>query len=219
MTPVRTPNPARRPPRAPFMKKVRKARVVGRVWWTRKGGRESTAAFGKSAALNAAGWATTAAITMAARRNPEMAPWLNTMAQHVAQHPWLALTAYAGLRGAKAYGDYRLLQSDRRMYNMDPAQTLVQNAVVGRRIPFTQKRFTRRATAGTITAGSFAIDTGKQVAVKSPIIGLGALRTNPAELFYTGAGAAMNFGVLGWRAWRDARARRMLERRRNAPIL
>lgn len=179
-------------------------------WW-KEGGKQKTFNVSKSAALATAGAATSATIMWLSRRNPEMAPWLNSMAENVARHPWLALSAYVGLRGAKAYGDYLLLRNQRRMYNMDPAQTLVQNAVVGRRIPFSQRAFSPRGTASMIASGSLAIDTGKQL-IPKPVMGLGALRVNPAELMFTGIGAGLNFGILGYRSWRDAMAQRRLTR-------
>ena len=177
-------------------------------WW-QGGGRQKSLNVGKSVALATAGAATSATITWLSHRHPEMAPWLNSMAENVASHPFLALGAYMGLRGVKGYGDYRLLRSRGRMYNMDPAQTLAQNVVVGHRIPFTQRRVSPRAAAGTMAGGSFAIDSAKQL-IREPVMGLGAVRVNPIEFMYTGVGAGWNLGILGWRSWRDLRARRIV---------
>ncbi|MBN2518128.1 MAG: hypothetical protein JXB14_04745 [Candidatus Altiarchaeota archaeon] len=180
-------------------------------WWG-GGGKGRAKNVGKSVALSAAGAATSAAIMLVARKRPEMAPWLNTMMNHMARHPWLALSAYISLRAAKGATDYALLRSGGRTYNMDPLQTAAQGVLVGRRIPFTRRVFGRRGTAATLAAGSAITDVAKQEAVKRPILGLGAVSRgpNPPELVYTGVGVLGNFGILGYRAIADRRRRRLL---------
>ncbi len=205
-------------PRASKEKRKEKPGVVkkARMRWLRRTGKN----VGKSAALSAAGAATSAAILWAARRNPQIAPHAEAMVRTLARHPWMALSAYMGLRTAKAGTDFLLLRDrargGRRAFNQDPLQTLGHQMLRNRSIPGTRRRISDTQSAAAMAGGSFVADTGKQL-LRRPVMGLGAVHTNPAELVFTGVGLGWNLGILGARAVSDVHRRsiRGQSKRRN----